>query len=322
MPSGPTLTVSGGTTMQEVVTGDIILATDFNNPRTNMNTLLNTSADVTLGTYTESSVFGWGQGGAGVAAATSGELVLATGAAGAFKDLQDDVQAACLFLGITPRTGTGSDVVASDQITAADWTDLMRDVKDVWDGRFSPAAWTETISSTLAYTASWTNSIQCESTFTWGTEAACRAYFNGGGRVGISAALTNGTTTQDTQWSTKLSNMGTAEINYNDLTAGVTVSTWQGFYELTDTYQTVLQYFGGVSPYTNDYVQIEARVDSTTNPTIIYMRTTMLDADDGVIDDPVTGDITVTAHAFTPAASGSGFSFTAPTITAGTLTGS
>ena len=62
MASGSTVSLSGGTTMTQVVSGDTILDDDFNNARTNVNTLLGTAADVTLGTYTASSTKGWGQG--------------------------------------------------------------------------------------------------------------------------------------------------------------------------------------------------------------------------------------------------------------------
>ena len=69
MASGSDVTVSGGTTMVGVNSGDVIDADDFNNMRTNVNTLLGTAADVSLGSFTASNTYGWGQGGAGVNAA-------------------------------------------------------------------------------------------------------------------------------------------------------------------------------------------------------------------------------------------------------------
>jgi len=44
---------------------------DFNNARTNVNNLLANAQDVTLGTYTASSTFGYTQGGVGVSAASA-----------------------------------------------------------------------------------------------------------------------------------------------------------------------------------------------------------------------------------------------------------
>ena len=91
--------------------------------------------DVTLGTFTlASSTYGWNQGGAGVNAATAGNTVQDTGAGG-FKDLQDDVQAMCAFLGRkSVRTGVGSDVSTSDTILASNLEQLtMLNIKDCWD---------------------------------------------------------------------------------------------------------------------------------------------------------------------------------------------
>jgi len=101
MASGSTVTISGGTNMTQVVAGDIIDDLDFNNARTNVNTLLGTAADVTFGNGTmpaTTGIYGYGQGGAGVNAASAGGLVYADNATGGFKRLQDDVQALCAFL--------------------------------------------------------------------------------------------------------------------------------------------------------------------------------------------------------------------------------
>ena len=140
MPSGSSYTVSGGTTMTGVATGDIIEDGDFNNMRTNINTLMGSAADVTTGTYTASNTYGWGQGGAGVNAASAGGLIYADNATGGFKRLQDDVQAMCAFLGQSVRSGVGTDVADGDSITAATFTNLMLNVQDCWNNRFSPAA--------------------------------------------------------------------------------------------------------------------------------------------------------------------------------------
>ena len=53
MASGSSYTVSGGTTMTGVVAGDVIDDADFNNARTNINTLMGNAADVTTGTFTD-----------------------------------------------------------------------------------------------------------------------------------------------------------------------------------------------------------------------------------------------------------------------------
>ena len=62
MASGSAVTITGGTNMTQVVAGDVIDDADFNNARTNVNTLLSGAADVTLGTFTEATTYGWNQG--------------------------------------------------------------------------------------------------------------------------------------------------------------------------------------------------------------------------------------------------------------------
>ena len=140
MPSGSSYSVSGGTTMTGVNTGDTIEDGDFNNMRTNVNTLLGTAADVTTGTFTASNTFGWGQGGAGVNAASAGGLIYADNATGGFKRLQDDIQAMCAFLGVSVRSGVGTDVADGGSISATTWTNSMLNVQDCWNARFPPAS--------------------------------------------------------------------------------------------------------------------------------------------------------------------------------------
>lgn len=323
MASGSTVSISGGTDMTQVVAGtDLIAAADFNNARTNVNTLLSGAADVTLGTFTLASTYGWNQGGAGVAAATTGNNVTATGAGG-FKDLQDDVQAMCAFLGVTVRSGVGSDVTTADTITAATWNNLMLNIKDCWDNRFSPNSRTASTDASVTRTTAWTNTLTQETTWTFANEGACRAFFNGGGAVGVSASRSGGSThDQNTQWTNKLSALSDVWLYHDTTTASAGTSAGIGFYELTTAYQQLVIYYGGASPYTSDYVKVDAKVNSTTNPTVVTVKMTLLDAGDNVLDQNVDGTLTINARRNQPDASGSGFSFAVPTDSMGAISGS
>ena len=70
MASGSSVTIDGGTNMTQTVTGDIIDDADFNNARTNVDTLMGTAADITLSAGSSmaavNTIFGYNQGGAGV----------------------------------------------------------------------------------------------------------------------------------------------------------------------------------------------------------------------------------------------------------------
>ena len=339
MPSGSNYNVSGGTTMVGVAAGDSILDTDFNNMRTNVNTLMGTAADVTLGTYTASNTFGWGQGGAGVNAASDGGLIYADNATGGFKRLQDDVQAMCAFLGVSVRSGVGSDVADGGSIGAATWTNSMLNVQDCWNNRFSPASRTGATGNSSTYTSAWANSLTAEATYTFASEGACRGYFNGGGRIGFSASRSGGSsTTQNTNWTNTLSAMGEALLLHDTASGSSGTNAGVGFYELTTGYKTIWTKFGSGS-YASNFFKLEAKINSTTNPTVITCKATFSDphaegsgalgpdgiagtGDEDYNNDGVDGTITLNGRTSTPDASSSGFSFTAPTVSVGTISGS
>ena len=338
MPSGSNYNVSGGTTMVGVEAGDSIEDGDFNNMRTNVNTLMGTAADVTTGTYTASNTFGWGQGGAGVNAASAGGLIYADNATGGFKRLQDDIQAMCAFLGVSVRSGVGSDVADGGSISAATWTNSMLNVQDCWNARFSPASRTAATGNSKTYTSAWANSLTSEATYTFASEGACRGYFNGGGRIGFSASRAGGSsTTQNTNWTNTLSAMGDALLLHDTGAGSSGTNAGIGFYELTTSYQTIWTKFGSGS-YASNFFKLEAKVNSTTNPTVVTCKATFSDphaegsgalGPDGVAgtgdedynNDGVDGTITLNGRTYTPDASGSGFSFSAPTVSCGSISG-
>lgn len=324
MASGSTVSLSGGTTMTQVVSGDIILDDDFNNARTNVNTLLGNSNDVTLSSgsaFTYSNARGWGQGGAGVAATSAGNLVQDTGAGG-FKDLQDDVQAMCAFLGVSVRSGVGTDVTTSTTITASTWSNLMLNIKDCWDNRFSPASRSVSTDASKTFTSSWTNSLTQETSWSFSNENDCRRFFNGGGRLGFSASYTGSSGDQYAAHAARLSGMGDFYMDYSTSGASAGSASGIGFYELATSYQTLFTYYGASAPYSNDYVQVQGRVNSTTNPTIVYLKMILVDATDNVIDAAATGTLTINARRHQPNANGSGFSFPTPSDSMGNITGS
>ena len=324
MASGSTVTSPGLTTMTQVVAGtDVYEIPDFNNARTNVDKLLGTPEDVALGTYTESTVWGYDFAGAGVSPAVSGATVLATGAAGAFKDLQDDVQNLCAFLGVSLRTGVGTDVTTSTVIAAQTWNNLMLNIKDCWDVRFNPASTTITTRSSVTRTTAWTNTLTQITTFDFTDEPACRGWFNGGGGVGMSASRSGGSTNdQNTDWTNRLSALGDVFLVHDTCTSGAGTPSGIGFYELTTGYQTLVQYFGGTSPYTSDYIIVDALIDSITNPTTVTIRTRLVDAGDGVNDEAPDGTLTISSRSQRPDASGSSLLFLDPGDTTGAISGS
>jgi hypothetical protein len=338
MASGSSITITGGTNMTQVVVGDNIEDGDFNNARTNIGLMLGNAADVTLGTYTASSTYGYTQGGAGVSAASAGGLVYADNATGGFKRLQDDIQALCAFTGQAVRTGVGSDVADGDSITAAMWSNVMLNIEDCWNNRFTPSSRTSSTIGTTTYTSTWYSTLSQETTFTFASETACRGFFNGGGRIGFSASrASGGSTTQNTDWTNLLSAMGDVYLDLNTGGGSSGTNAGKGFYELSTSYQQLWQKFGSGS-YASNYIKISGKINSTTNPTVVTLKMDCSDphaegsgtgpdgvpgnADDGYGNDYIDGTFTLNARSHTPDASGSGFTFTAPTDSMGSISGS
>lgn len=309
--------------MQQVVVGDTIQAVDFNSPRAIINDILGTPS-VTFTGNPGTECWGYNEGGAGVDPAVIDELVLAEGLAGAFKEMQDDLQAICAFQGRTPRnapSGPGSatdvatDVAQGDVIRADIWNNLMLDIQDCFNGRFVPASSTQSVDSSDATSASWNNTAVATASATFSSVAELHAWFNMGGRIGISASLTGGTNTNSTEMATMLANMGDVYVNYTGTSASAGTNFGLGFYDFTTdgTWYSVWQgpAVGGV------YASHNALVEARRNGAQLEIRMSLQDADDSnpSIDDPVTGTLTMNALLDTPAASGSGFTIPVPVNT-------
>lgn len=322
MASGSVLTITGGTNMQLVVAGtDLVEDGDYNNPRTNVNTLLAAPADVTLGTFTASNTFGYNQGGTSEGVASAGSLILAAGANGAFKELQDEVQELQVFTGQTGETVT--DVAVGDVIEAADWNILMRAIEDCWNGRFGHTPSAAVTDATVQRTTAWTNTLTSVLTWTFANEADCRAFFNGGGELGFSVSRTGGTASdQNTRWDETFAAVGDILLDHETTQASSGTIANIGFYELTTTDQQLIEKFTATAPYSSDVLRVNARVNSTTNPTVITMTITLTDAGDNVIDAAPDGTLSINARRRQPNTSGTGFTFATPTDTLGAISGS
>ena len=341
MASGSSVTIDGGTDMTQVVTGDVIDDADFNNSRTNVNLMLGNANDITLDASSPPATntrYGYHLGGVGVNAASAGGLVYADNATGGFKRLQDDVQALCAFLGQTVRTDVGSDVADGNTIDSTVWSNVMLNIKDCWDNRFSPASRTSATEDSATYTSTWYSSLTQETTFSWSSESECRAYFNSGGRIGFSASRSGGSsTTQNTNWTDLLSAMGDMYIDHDTAFASSGSGQDKGFYELNTGYQELWKKFGSGS-YASNFIRIDGKVNSVTNPTVVTLKMVCSDphaegsgtgpdgvpgnSDDGYGNDFIDGTFTLNARTHTPDASGSGFTIAKPSDSMGSISGS
>ena len=315
MASGTTLPISGGTDMVTVLPGDAILPADYNNARTNINDILSAPTSIT-------DTHGLNQGGASVGEAVAGTTIEALGSAGAFTELQNDIQALNAFYVATTNVHIQTDIVAGDIIESDEWNGMMYDTKARWDS--GPKAYN---TSTLTYPVSdtwvnatdgdWTGTLTSTVTFTWSTTQELNAWFNGGGACGIEGAIVNyaGSDPQTLAWETKLSNLGDVFLVKQNTETGAGTNAGLGQEDLTTSYQTLVTYNGGGSaPYTSDWANVSALAGDNTSPVSVTVRIQMRDGSDGGTDDPVKGDTRVRGVLYTPNPAGSGFTFASPSV--------
>jgi hypothetical protein len=239
----------------------------------------------------------------------------------------------------------GTDVTTATTISAATWNNLMLNVKDCWDNRFSPASKTLSTIASVNRTTAWTSSLTQATTWTFASEAACRAFFNAGGRLGVSSSRSGGSaTTQNTDWTNLLSAVGDVLMSHDNTTASSGTSAGLGFYELSATNQQLLIKFGS-GAYASNFFRVDGRVNSTTDPTQVIITCTWSDpytaaaaaAADGAIGpdgvpgsgdeasgytDSIDGTLTLNARRDYPNANGSSITIAAPTDSTGAISGS
>ncbi len=320
MASGPILPISGGTDMQAVEAGDQILPADFNEARTNINDMLSAPTSVT-------DLHGLNQGGVSVGQAVTGISIDALGSAGAFTELQNDIQALNSFYEATTNVNIQTDIVAGDMITHDEWNGLMYDTKERWDdGEKSYITSTKTNESSQTWDVSvdgaWTGTLTSTVTFTWSSTVELNTWFNAGGAVGIEGAIINysGGDPGTEAWETKLNTLGDVLLLKQDTVAGAGTSSNRGQVDMTTSYQDLNVYAGGTAPYTSDWANVDAQVNNTTSPISVTLRMRLRDGTDGGVDDPVEGDTRIRGVLYTPDANGSGFTFAAPSVSQTAIT--
>lgn len=158
-------------------------------------------------------------------------------------------------------------------------------------------AWTGTSSQTSAVGVGnypWT--IVFTHTVTFPSADQARYFFNAGGMVKWETSKTADATDADTEWN-DLANTLVGDIYITGGTATQTIAgtaytgttkvggtgtpntltTTTGWYDLTTVDTLIYKQFADTSPYTGAYIQIQAKVDSNTAPTVLTLTTTWSD---------------------------------------------
>ena len=320
MASGPSIPISGGTDMQAVEPGDQILPADFNEARTNINDMLSAPTSVT-------DLHGLNQGGVSVGQAVTGISIDALGSAGAFTELQNDIQSINAFYGATTNVHIQTDIVAGDIIDHNEWNGIMYDTQARWNEEEKTYISSTKTNETsqlwdVSVDGNWTGTLTSTCTFTWSSSADLNAWFNAGGAVGIEGSLPTyaGGDDNTNAWKTKLAALGEVILIKQDTVAGAGTNNNRGQVDMTTSYLDLNTYAGSPSPYTSDWANVDAQVNNTASPTSVTVRMRLRDGGDGGVDQPVEGDTRIRSVLYTPDTNGSGFTFAAPTVSQTAIT--
>jgi len=260
---------------------------------------------------TGSGAKGYGQTG-NVSAVSAGTTITATQWASLFGT----------FTGIANHTGTTvtsiSNPTTGDTIEAI--STFEADLTTLFNSSANAAASGSDITSngTISTTNSWTNTAILEQTFDFGTPDQFRYFFNAGGMIRLAYSRAGGSGhSKNAEWTDLLTKTGTIALTGLGSTKNIagtdytgttkiggsgtadTLATSTGAYDLTTSNTVLFKQFADTSPYTTNYIQIQARVNNDTTPTTITITTTLDDdrADD--FDDTVNGTLTGT-HVIRP----------------------
>ena len=164
----------------------------------------------------------------------------------------------------------------------------------------SPSSTAITTSGILQQPASsstWYGSFTTEVSATFASANAMRFFFNANGKIRLDPIRvgnggTDGTSGKDSAWDNLNNAVGNLDIKSTACTrsgTGETQTTFAsttGFYDLTTSYQTLIQLSDDTYPYTANNIKIEAKLNAAPgSSTIMTIKTT---ATDGAADTTFT----------------------------------
>lgn len=129
----------------------------------------------------------------------------------------------------------------------------------------APAAVSVTTQITDTRSTSWTSQVLTEFTVTFGSEDLARFFFNSGGQVRMGSTRTGGTgSTDNTNWTTLLSTIGTVGLGARSSTISGAASSFSGgvgYYSLTGSYQAIVNQ-AGTGVYSSNTYTVQARTEN------------------------------------------------------------
>lgn len=174
---------------------------------------------------------------------------------------------------LLPPTGDfAANAVIKAEVPATSASDFATMIANVDSNRFntnSGASMTLTSNAlTITRATTWgaaSGGITAVATVSFASEDAARYFFNSGGEVRFAISHPTGST-QDTNWNTALTNVGTVAFKAHSTTRTGTAGTPTaiGYYELTTSDQSILSGAIGSGAYSTNSIAVSARAATIT----------------------------------------------------------
>ena len=158
------------------------------------------------------------------------------------------------------------------------FTALSNNITSIHTNRLNNAGFGTTSTTNTTGSGSWTANTVHEITVTFADANSARYFFNAGGEIRIDTAISGGTSDgKYDEWAdlantlagqVLLGSQGTTKSGGTGTPS--TLATTIGFHDLTGSYQTIYQQYADSSPYTSNYIRVQAKV--ATNVVTLEVR--------------------------------------------------
>ena len=191
--------------------------------------------------------------------------------------------------------------------TISAYTALSSNITAIYNGRLNHAAFGTTSTTNTTGTSSWTASTVHTITVTFASANARRYFFNAGGELRIDTAISGGTADGKYNEWVDLANTLAGQVilgPHGTTKSGgtgtpTTLAGSIGNYELTTSFQDIYKQYADSSPYTSNYIRVQAKATSDT--VIVFEVRYQDDAADQTFDkavytpeDVIDGTVTTT----------------------------
>jgi len=244
-----------------VSTGNLILASDFNTLRGEVNRWFADNYAGTISFGNSNQTYGWG--GSAASSVSTGNTMLASEMNALIDRCNIGVGIVDSVSGTLSQVSTGNLILASDFNNTETKSDsLTTDRLDITSGELSLHS-----GGSTQRTTSWSSAINCTFRYTFSSFDEARYFWNSGGAFNISGSISGystGTGYDGAGFNEIFTNMGTVTMDYTETvqsgSGGTPTST--GYYDLGTSYGQIFSQTG-TGVYSNATLAINARYGSS-----------------------------------------------------------